>query len=167
MVELQTNDFSQLLKQYEGMIYSIINRLGVRDPHGEFFQEGAIALWKATKTYDASRGVFSSYAYSIIRGALMNLITKRNHINETVERYKLYAPIEARRTQNLEETFIDPYLIQKAKSILTENQWKWFQMFVLEDRSIKEIAEKENVTEEAVKNWGRYAREKIRRLLMV
>lgn len=58
----ETN-FTEVVLEHENMIHYLIYRLGIRDPEREFYQEGVIAIWKATKTYDESRGKFSSYAY--------------------------------------------------------------------------------------------------------
>lgn len=63
------------------------------------------------------------------------------------------------------ETDFDPYLLRQIQKNLTQNQMKWFILFVLQDLSVKEIAEKEGVTIDAVKNWARLAKPKIRKLL--
>ena len=45
---------------------------------------------------------------------------------------------------------------------LTENQKKWVLYTVIDDLSVKEIAEKENVSVSAVKAWRRGAKQKLK-----
>lgn len=48
------------------------------------------------------------------------------------------------------------------QSELTCNQWKWVRHYVIDGLSFKEIMELENVSESAVKSWGRQTMRKLR-----
>lgn len=164
-MEIAKLDFETVLTEHENMIHYLINKLGIRDPGKEFYQEGIIALWKATETYDETRGKFSSYAYFRIEKALLSLI--RNHTRQTEKQTAYLTAVQAEPVQlsaRLESEF-DPYLYQTLKEVLTENQMKWFVSFVLEDIPLKVIAEREQVTVDAVKSWAKEARRKIRKCL--
>lgn len=50
-----------------------------------------------------------------------------------------------------------------VKNRLTVRQWKWVYYFIVLDKSLKEIAEIENVTIEAVKGWAKETRNKLRK----
>ena len=63
MLELDDYQFNDVLRDHEKMIYYLIHKLGIRNGEDEFYQEGVIALWKASETYDEARGKFSTYAY--------------------------------------------------------------------------------------------------------
>ncbi|MRH41096.1 sigma-70 family RNA polymerase sigma factor [Aquibacillus halophilus] len=165
MVEIQSTYFNDILKAHENMIYHLINKLGIRDPDKEFYQEGVIAIWRAVETYDENRGKFSSYAYFLIEKGLLSLIRQRNRQVEKDNYYLEKLSTDESRVLTSLEIGFDPYLLNSIEEILTDNQLKWFKLFVLEDLSIKEIANIENVTEDAVKNWGRLARPKLRALL--
>ncbi|MDL4839107.1 sigma-70 family RNA polymerase sigma factor [Aquibacillus rhizosphaerae] len=166
MVE-KISDFEEIVKQHENMIHHLIHKCGIRDYNQEFYQEGMIALWKAAKTYDESRGKFSSYAYFLIEKGLLSLIRSQNHQVEKQEACVSGLSMERARMSDSFEIGFDPYLLHMIEENLTENQMKWFTMFVLNDRPIKEIAATLNVTEDAVKNWARHAKPKIRKLLQM
>ncbi|QHS23754.1 sigma-70 family RNA polymerase sigma factor [Virgibacillus sp. MSP4-1] len=158
-------EFSHVLEEYERIIFHFIHKYGIRDPENEFYQEGVIALWKAYKDYDPAKGKFSTYAYFLIQKTFLTLIRKSNR---QTEKDQYYIEVKSKDFQEVAEeldTGFDPYLYEQIKQVLTDNQMKWFQRFVLEDLSIKEIAEKEKVTIDAVKNWGRLAKPKVRELL--
>ncbi|WP_226037833.1 sigma-70 family RNA polymerase sigma factor [Aquibacillus saliphilus] len=165
MVEIKSNYFNDILKAHEKIIFHLINRLGIRDPDKEFYQEGVIAMWRAVETYDETRGKFSSYAYFLIEKALLSLIRQRNRQSEKDNLYLDNLSNYDRQVSSALELEFDPYLLERIKRVLTDNQMKWFTLYVLEDLPVKEIAMKEDVTEDAVKNWGRRAKPKLRVLL--
>ncbi|WP_154657293.1 RNA polymerase sigma factor [Pontibacillus marinus] len=158
MVE-ESLSFEQLLGEYKPMIHNLINRLGIMDPHKEFFQEGVLALWEVSQTYDEKKGKRSTFTYFIIRNRLISLIRKKNRKQEQIEEIMVKSTNEA--TIGPHEFEWDPYLYQEIISKLSKNQRKWFDGFVIEDLSIKEIALREQVTVDAVKNWGRLAKRKL------
>lgn len=49
-----------------------------------------------------------------------------------------------------------------VKSMLTENQWKWVQFYLIDGIPLQEIAQQEGVSEDAVKSWGRQTRRKLK-----
>ncbi|HLS09749.1 sigma factor-like helix-turn-helix DNA-binding protein [Lentibacillus sp.] len=51
---------------------------------------------------------------------------------------------------------------QKVRDQLSDNQRKWVRYHIIEDMHLKEIAEQEGVTVEAVKSWGKGVRRKLR-----
>lgn len=165
----ETLDFQEVLSQNENIIYYLIKKYGIRDPDQEFYQEGLIALWKAMDNYDASRGKFSSYAYFLIEKSFLTVIRARNRHTEKQEAY--ITAISRERTNLIaeleDEPVIDPYLLDQIKQNLTEKQMTWFTLAVLNERSYKDIAKQEKVTEDAVKNWARLAKPKIQRILLM
>lgn len=158
-------DFNSILESHEKMIFHIIHKLGIRDVEQEFYQEGIIALWHATETYDPRRGKFSTYAYYLIHKALINLIQKNN--NRALKDEKCVNQLSQETMQTTLDVLpaFDHYMLQTIEQTLTEKQMKWFQLFILEDLSVKEIADREGVTIDTVKNWGRLAKQKLRKVL--
>ncbi|RCW77340.1 sigma-70 family RNA polymerase sigma factor [Saliterribacillus persicus] len=159
-------DFSQLLKEFEPLIYHLIKKYGIRDPEDEFYQEAAISLWQAYQSYDKEKAKFSTYAYYCISRTLCNLIAKDQKEIAKKEKVLSATTFEDLLVENKTGIGIDAGLLKKIRTSLTDNQWKWFLHFVIEDKSIKEIAGKENVTEDAVKNWGRLAKKKVQKILV-
>ncbi len=157
-------DFNQLLKEFEPLIYHLISKYGIRDTEGDFYQEAAISLWQAYQSYDKEKAKFSTYAYYCISRTLCNLIAKNQKEIARKEKVLNEATFQDLMVEN--KFGIDAGLLEKIGISLTDNQWKWFMQFVLEDKSIKEIARKEDVTEDAVKNWGRLAKKKVQKILV-
>ncbi|WP_060678270.1 RNA polymerase sigma factor [Virgibacillus halodenitrificans] len=52
--------------------------------------------------------------------------------------------------------------IQGRTESFSNNQKKWLRFYIGEGMSIKEIAEQEGVSDDAVKSWGRQARKRLR-----
>ena len=161
----QTLDFAYVLNDHENIIYHLINKYRIRDSEQEFYQEGTITLWKAMETYDEKRGKFSSYAYFLIDKAFLSMIRTRNRKAELQEAYIAGIASESDQLIATLELGFDPYLLESIEKHLSANQMKWFTLAVLYDKTYKEIAIQEHVTVDAVKNWARLAKPKIKRLL--
>jgi RNA polymerase sigma factor (sigma-70 family) len=52
-----------------------VRRLGTEDA----YQEGAIGLYRAARSFDPARGKFSTHAYHLIRQAIFDAARKRSH----------------------------------------------------------------------------------------
>lgn len=156
-------EFEKILKDFEPLIYHLIHKYQIRDLEGEFYQEGAIALWKAYQQHDPDKSKFSTFAYYSISRSFLNKIAKDNRSQK-----KLHELVEQARAKDFvqeDEYGIDRKLLLGIQDVLTANQWIWFVGFVLQDQSVRSIAKAYGVTENAVKNWGRLARKKIKVLL--
>ncbi|MFG6114903.1 sigma-70 family RNA polymerase sigma factor [Halobacillus sp. MO56] len=152
--------FEEILEQYDNMIHYHIHKLHINDPEQEFYQEGCIALWEAYQTFDPERGTFRQLANYKIHHRFIDLIRKYSKAAENEKNYvDQHANIEDNSTYDEPE---DYYLWNRLRNELTEKQWKWVKYFILEDLSYAAIAKKENTTVDAVKNWGREARKKLK-----
>ncbi|WP_077624525.1 sigma-70 family RNA polymerase sigma factor [Sediminibacillus massiliensis] len=167
MSDISMKSFGEILGEYENMIHYLIYKLGIRDPEKEFYQEGTVALWKAVEAYEKKRGKFSSYAYFRIEKALLSLIRKNNRNMENEAAYLNSCSMDTTPLTSTLDIDFDPYLLESIKQALTDNQMKWFSLFVLEDMPIKVIAEKEDVTVNTVKSWARHAKPRIREILRI
>ncbi|MFD1020284.1 sigma-70 family RNA polymerase sigma factor [Thalassobacillus hwangdonensis] len=152
--------FEQIATDYEPMIHHHIYKLGIRDPESEFFQEGCIALWKAYTRYDPEKGSFRQLANYMIRNRLIDLIRKHSTAMKREHDY-----LENHRNPelmiNIEE--MDDFLFwNQIRRLLTENQWKWVEHYIILDQPLTRLAEKEGTTIDAVKGWGKQARKKLR-----
>jgi RNA polymerase sigma factor (sigma-70 family) len=157
-------EFNDVLKEHEKIIYRLINKYQIRDGEKEFYQEGVIALWKAHESYEPAKGKFSTYAYFLIEKSLLSLIRKTVNQRE-VDEAILVGTTETFTTLSAEDLVLDPYLMEQIEQSLTANQMKWLTYYGVHGLKVKEIAEKEDVSVDAVKNWGRVARGKIKKLL--
>lgn len=151
--------FDLLARQYEPMIHKIIRSLHIYKNRDDFIHIGFISLWEASLSFDHTKGEFSNYAYSFIRGRILREMTRNNRQEErsvypkeeyweTVEDQCVEIPLEA------------DFLLSYCEG-LTEKETKWVLYTCIEFLSVREIAEKENVSPSAVKQWRKGARRKL------
>ncbi|EIJ80459.1 RNA polymerase factor sigma-70 [Bacillus methanolicus PB1] len=152
--------FEQLARQYEPMIHKLIFTLNIYKNKEEFYQLGLISLWEARRRFNPEKGNFTNYAFTYIKGKFLTELTRENKHEER----NIYPKEEF--WEFLEDPFTeDPFEVNLLLSYcesLTPNQTKWVLYTFLDGLTIKEIAEKENVSVSAVKNWRKGAREKLR-----
>jgi RNA polymerase sigma factor (sigma-70 family) len=156
----QVGSFDQLVEQYNPMIHKIIQSLNIYKNQEEFYQTGLIGLWEANKFFDASKGTFTNYAYTYIKGKLLTEMSNSNLLDERM----LYPKEEYWETiedQDASQPLEHEQLLSYCRS-LTEKETKWVLATYLHDLSMKEIAKRENVTVSAVKQWKQGALKKIR-----
>ncbi|MCA0971534.1 sigma-70 family RNA polymerase sigma factor [Halobacillus litoralis] len=152
--------FEDILSTNIERIHYHIHKLNIYDATGEFFAEGQVALWQAYLTYDQEKSSFSTYANWKIRNALVDYLRKQGRSQEKEELYLRKVVVE--ETYVMEDSLVDDDLWIQVKSLLSDNQWKWVQYFIIRDYSIEQIAALEEVSKDAVKNWGRHARNKLK-----
>ena len=172
--------FEDIFKQNEKRIHYHIHKLGIRDPHQEYFVEGIYALWTAYKKFEPNKGPMSTYFNYTIRNRLIDMIRKEEREREKKVRMLDEAVIKfdsgnrnVRKNMLIQDEWNEAMdrnimleeVMDKLPSILTENQMKWVIGFCLGGLTVQELAEREGVSEDAVKSWGREARMKMRRLV--
>ncbi|WP_066190802.1 sigma-70 family RNA polymerase sigma factor [Gracilibacillus timonensis] len=154
--------YEEALIEHGRIIYHLIHKYQIRDVEGEFYQEGLIALWHAVQSYDETKSKFSTYAYSCVSRRLINKMKKENREREQLENWQQQTTMADVTTQDDEP--LDQALLREARRRLSEKQWWWFVGYICQDRSVKDIAEEHQVSENAVKNWGKNARPKLQQL---
>lgn len=174
------DNFEQFFKANQNRIHYQIHRLNVRyDWRDEFFTEGIAALWGAYQEFDDRKGEVGTFLNFRIRYRLIDLLRKKIREEERDE-----AIIQQQTTNMTSGTQVRHALTplpekielslrvdseekaafwQSIQEQLTDKQWKWVKYFILADLSIKEIMEIEDVSADAVKNWGRSVRRKLKR----
>ncbi|MCC3356117.1 sigma-70 family RNA polymerase sigma factor [Bacillus sp. REN16] len=157
-------EFEELAEQYKPLIFQVIKRLRLYGDRETFYQIGLIGLWEASNRFDAGKGVeFSTFAFTTIRGKLLDHLKKearyQDHCQPTGEQ------VFMKLADCSDDLSVD--LIEEYGKNLTENQVKWVQGRIIEDKSYKEIAGEHGVTVESVKSWGRQAVKKLRQIIIV
>ncbi|MFJ8261932.1 sigma-70 family RNA polymerase sigma factor [Rummeliibacillus sp. NPDC094406] len=74
--------FDEILEQYEPMISAAIRKCRIYKNHEHYAQTARIALWKAWKKYDHVQGDFAPYAFTCIRGSILDELKKENRYEE-------------------------------------------------------------------------------------
>ncbi|MBN8200984.1 MULTISPECIES: sigma-70 family RNA polymerase sigma factor [Bacillaceae] len=156
--------FEQLEAQYERIIHQIMHSLNIYKNKEEFYQLGLITLWQAWKNHDAEKGTLLSYAYSMIKGNIMNELTRQHKQSQQCfyPKDEFWELIED--PSSFPSTDLAHELLKRC-GLLTPNQMKWLQYTLCDQMSVKEIAEKEQVTPSAVKNWRQGARAKLKNIM--
>lgn len=165
--------FEEIFKQNEKRIHYQIHKLHINDPHNEFYVEGLYAMWLAYKKYQPDKGPLSTYFNFVIRNRLIDKIrskSREQRIDEAhVRNERMDHDDGNRSTMNhaplLPSTgieVVDTVMWDEVKKILSPNQWKWVNYYVIQGLSLKEIAELEGVSIDAVKSWSREAKKKLR-----
>ncbi|WP_433745139.1 sigma-70 family RNA polymerase sigma factor [Falsibacillus pallidus] len=157
------DSFEKIQKQYTPLIHKIMNTLHIYKNKDEFYQTGLISLWKAWMDFDHTKGSFTGYAYSSIKGTMMKELTAATKRTDTL----VYPEEEYWNSIENEHHTLNVNLNDKETLLtycteLTPNQTKWVIETFLEGRAIKEIAAKEGVSISTVKKWRAGAKEKIR-----
>jgi RNA polymerase sigma factor (sigma-70 family) len=156
------DDFSKLAAQYTPMIYRIIRSLSIYKNKEEFFQIGLIALWEAQAKFDPSRGIFLNYAYTVVKGRILNELKKEHRLDERTMPLEMESYEVSKSMLSIEE----PLALENLKSYcesLTNNQKNWLLLTFQEDRSLSEISEQFGVSVAAVKSWRQSALKRLRK----
>ncbi|MYL56100.1 sigma-70 family RNA polymerase sigma factor [Virgibacillus halodenitrificans] len=165
--------FEEIVKQNERRIYYHIHKLNLHDPYKEYFNEGLVAMWRAYESYDPDKGPLATYFNFMIRNRLIDQLRKQNRQenNERVSSQQLmnklnetdyYGCMEDANSMMVAEDSPVYNYIQGRTESFSDNQKKWLRFYIGEGMSIKEIAEQEGVSDDAVKSWGRQARKRLR-----
>ncbi|WP_027408355.1 sigma-70 family RNA polymerase sigma factor [Anoxybacteroides tepidamans] len=152
--------FERLEETYRPMIVSIMKKLHVTKEWDEYYQIGLIALWEASKQFQEEKGSFSSFAYKKIYWSMTSYLRKqcRGKKNECSLTESIANTIPDGRKSDYDDGLLEALL-----QPLTERQKKWVIGYIVENKSLKTIAEEEGVTVEVVKNWRVTALKKLRK----
>lgn len=77
-------DFEKVLEQYNPMISAMLRKLHIYRDHESYRQAGRVALWQAWQRFDQSKGNFTPFAYSSIRGAMLDELKREAGLAATV-----------------------------------------------------------------------------------
>lgn len=154
------DEFNRLLNDYEPMIYHLLKKYRVRDPEGEFYQELAICLWQATLDYEHEKMKFSTYVYNKMQFRLIDLFRKDERKRNREEKYRLH--VETNGQFQTMMSVPDSLFIGQLKSLLTKNEWFWFEGHVLKGQTLVEIGKSLGVSANAVRHYKRSAVRKLK-----
>ena len=76
-------DFEQVLEQYKPMISSILRKAHIYKNHEHYRQAARIALWKAWRNFDVTKGSFTPYAYRMMLTTVYTAMRKDNAYSES------------------------------------------------------------------------------------
>lgn len=157
--------FEKLEQDYKPLILSIMKSLHIYRDHEHYYQTGLVALWEAHTRYDQAKAKFSTFAFSTIRGRILE------QLNEERRFYDHHQGLQPEDSLDLADSntlvpFVNNW-VEIYCGDLTENQRKWVQKRIIEDKRIIDIAREESVSTDAVKSWGKEAIKKMRKTIVL
>ncbi|MGE8080153.1 sigma-70 family RNA polymerase sigma factor [Peribacillus loiseleuriae] len=127
---------------------------------------GLIALWEAQTKFDSGRGaLFSTYAYKVIKGKLLNELRKNARIDDTYTVTDISVMAEDPALSSCDLHLESEYLSCYCKN-LTEAQKRWVIGTFRDHLSISEMADIYGVSNSAVKSWRKSAIMKLQKSLV-
>ncbi|WP_077601540.1 RNA polymerase sigma factor [Oceanobacillus sojae] len=172
-------ELEDFIEQNQRRVYYQMARLQIGEREGDYFQEGLVAMWRAYENYNPDKGPLATYMNFQIRNRLVDVlrqsIVERKYFEQLSIQYKgeTYSGnyMDGNKIPSEKEGGFNPEEIIAQKNendffkltaILTEKQKIWFSYAIIEGLSNQEIAEKEQVSIEAVKSWAKSAKRKLR-----
>ncbi|KZE64035.1 hypothetical protein AWM68_13075 [Fictibacillus phosphorivorans] len=158
--------FEEVAAMFDPLIKSQIKRYHLTTHFDQYYQAGLLGLWKAYETFNPEKGQFSSYAFVLVRGRILQELRKEaTRLDKEVS----HDPHESMMFQHLTHQDHIPYLEDETLNLylmhLTENQQRWVVHRIFHMKSEAEIAEQFGVTRYAVKSWRKAALKKLRTVL--
>ncbi len=148
--------FEKVLNNFDPLIKSMIRRYSKQQEFDEMYQIGRIALWEAYERFDIEKGHFPAFASRYVSGRFLQILNKKRL--EVVE-------VEGRSLEE-QNSFIVPFLddliIKDYVQNLSDRERLYVNAIILQQESIKELAQREGVSYETVRSWRKCALSKLR-----
>lgn len=154
-------EIEQIILDNEDLIKKVIFKLRIYRDFEEYMQVGRIALWKAVKSFDKTKGEFTMFAYMTVKFAIARELSKSNDVsqNEFTVEDEVFSNIE-------EQSTVQPCLEwPEWFSHLKEEEQFLIKAMFLENLNMKEIADKYNFSYEALKKRQQRLFTKIRTMV--
>ncbi|OEH92034.1 sigma-70 family RNA polymerase sigma factor [Bacillus solimangrovi] len=156
----EMQSFEILLKQYEPLLRTQMKKLNLCKDYDFYYQCGCIALWQAYSRYDPTKGRFSTYAFSTVRGMLLSEL--RTQIKYE-QRFKSSDGIAQHAIHYDEYEALILIDIEQLCEELTDKQATWLKKVVLEKKTVQQIAIEAHTTSKCVRSWREEALKKLRK----
>lgn len=143
--------FEEVLELVQPMITTILLKCHVYKNYDYYRHIAAIGVWEAWQKADPTKGKFSSYIYTTVKGRIMQELTaeKRYVSNCTLMEDET---LNVLRTRNeLLEEGHSTELVEMLFESLTKEEVKLLQLFYLDGYNYREIALQLSVSVDAVK----------------
>lgn len=161
------------IKQWEGLVFNIVNRF--RDKvfkyktyvdYDELEQIGMIALYKALKGYNSTKGTFKNYAITIITRAIYKQyqFQKKIETHSDIDEFYNIANLD-NLDDNIDSDLIESKLTKMIKKLPIKDISKQILYLRVMGKSLLEIADKMGVSYWTVSGIIRLHKDKIKKLL--
>ncbi|MFJ7407213.1 MULTISPECIES: sigma-70 family RNA polymerase sigma factor [unclassified Lysinibacillus] len=143
--------FEEILELVQPMITSILLKCHIYKDFEYYRHIAAIAVWKAYENANPSKGKFSSYIYTTVKGEILKELTKERRFQDNVSLISdatlNFISCREEQINRLEERL----LVEKIMNQLKEEERKILQLYYLEGYRYEEIAKVLQLSVAAVK----------------
>ncbi|WP_042349124.1 sigma-70 family RNA polymerase sigma factor [Bacillus massiliigorillae] len=154
------NSFDKLVSQHNRLIYKIIHSLKIYKEYEYYYNIGLQALWEASLKFDGKSAAFTTFAYSVIKGRILNELRLENKW-EVINQLPIVEPHFFNTLQY--DTYLEKESILHYCNGLTLNQKRWVIHTFIDHETLNEIARRYSVNTCAVKSWRRDALKKLKK----
>ncbi len=157
--------FEEILEKVQPMITAILSKCHIYKDFAYYRHIAAIAVWQAYKKADPTKGQFSAYIYTTVKGEILKELTKERQFQDNVT---VMADDTLNRIRyggeqvSQQEASI---LYEKIMGLLKEEERRLLQLFYVEGYRYEEIAKELQLSVAAVKKRRTRLINKVRRLL--
>ncbi|KOP72631.1 spore protein [Lysinibacillus sp. FJAT-14745] len=154
--------FDEVLELVQPMITSILLRCRIYKDFEYYRHIASIAVWEAWRKADQSKGLFSAYIYTTVKGKILKELSKEKSF-ENMNTPMDHETINYIRDHEMSER--KPVLIECIMSHLKFEERKILLLFYVEGYSYLEIAKELGLSVDAVKKRRTRIMIKLRELL--
>ncbi|MGX1981614.1 DNA-directed RNA polymerase [Thermolongibacillus altinsuensis] len=155
--------FESIVEQYHLLIYHVMKKLNIYTNVDEYYQIGLIALWEAHEHYDKAKGKFSSFAFKKIYWSMISEM--RRQIKTKSAQYSLTDELLHTLQTEGKDIPISNEMYEEWLAHLSPCQRKWLIGYIVNEKTLKEIAEEEGVSVNTVKQWRITAIKKLKKIM--
>lgn len=165
-------DFDRIFEQYKPLLYSTLRKLAFDADHDDVFQEASVALWEAYERFDPEKGFFGAYAVKYVRGKVLSYVRKEHRHRASMPFSAILKEEDNHPFEWPDERSTDAFQtcewvdwLQPAVASLSPRESTLIREHFFKGKTIREIAQEEQVSLETVKTWRKRALQKCRRQL--
>jgi RNA polymerase sigma-70 factor (ECF subfamily) len=143
--------FEEILELVQPMITSVLLKCHIYKDFEYYRHIAAIAVWKAYENANPSKGQFSAYIYTTVKGEILKELTKERRFQDNVSLISddtlNFIRCREEQINRLEERL----LVEKIMNHLKEEEKKILQLYYLDGYRYEEIAKVLQLSVAAVK----------------
>jgi RNA polymerase sigma factor (sigma-70 family) len=158
---LNDNDEEAVIRSNIGLVRTVLKSYRKNKNYDELFQEGCIGLLRAHRTYDSTRGKWSSHASIGVHWAVVHYLSNHWSDDSTVS---LDAPLSddspegatlhdivGDPRENTEASALDHVELDMALAAINDPAQRALILRRIQGASLREIGESEGLTAEAIR----------------
>jgi RNA polymerase sigma-70 factor, ECF subfamily len=157
---------SKLYDRYSRTVYGVgLNILGDRATAEELVQDVFLKMWRSSRTFDASRGSFSTWLYRVTRSAAIDLYRKRAHKVHPVPNGELHVAAARDFSEDPQKMVDESWLswrVSRALEALDAPHREVIELAYFGGLSQREISKRTGMPLGTVKSRTRSAFERLR-----